>query len=177
MSTRVAPLSRGELNRSTVGGLVGLGVAVGLVLPRVCRSLGGSLGGSSDKASGVWDRVRVGLAALLLRVGLGDRVLGATGLLGGGEKVAAEARCAWVETPSSPSGGPSSPPRAPSGGGGRGDGGGDGGEAVVCSGYVSSAKHVAIIMDGNRRFGKAKHGDSLRGHWDGGQTLVDCVKW
>jgi len=41
----------------------------------------------------------------------------------------------------------------------------------------TSARHVAIIMDGNRRYGKAKHGDALKGHWDGGQTLVDCVKW
>jgi undecaprenyl diphosphate synthase len=36
---------------------------------------------------------------------------------------------------------------------------------------------VAIIMDGNRRYGTLKHGDALQGHADGGQTLVDCVQW
>ena len=41
----------------------------------------------------------------------------------------------------------------------------------------STAKHVAIIMDGNRRYGTARHGNALQGHADGGQTLVDCVQW
>jgi undecaprenyl diphosphate synthase len=32
-------------------------------------------------------------------------------------------------------------------------------------------------MDGNRRFGRQAHGNSLQGHWSGGQTLVDFVQW
>jgi undecaprenyl diphosphate synthase len=38
-------------------------------------------------------------------------------------------------------------------------------------------KHVAVIMDGNRRFGKKTHSDPLKGHWSGGQTLIDFVQW
>jgi undecaprenyl diphosphate synthase len=38
-------------------------------------------------------------------------------------------------------------------------------------------KHVAVIMDGNRRFGKKTHSDPLKGHWSGGQTLIDFVEW
>mmetsp|Transcript_32467 Transcript_32467/g.54742 ORF Transcript_32467/g.54742 Transcript_32467/m.54742 type:complete len:365 (+) Transcript_32467:76-1170(+) len=37
--------------------------------------------------------------------------------------------------------------------------------------------HIAVIMDGNRRFGKQVHSDPLQGHWSGGQTLVDFVQW
>lgn len=38
-------------------------------------------------------------------------------------------------------------------------------------------KHIAVIMDGNRRFGQHKHGNALQGHWAGGQTLVDFIQW
>ena len=38
-------------------------------------------------------------------------------------------------------------------------------------------KHLAVIMDGNRRFGKKEHSDPLKGHWSGGQTLIDFVHW
>lgn len=54
-------------------------------------------------------------------------------------------------------------------------------------------KHVAVIMDGNRRFGRDRHSDSLQvrsccqnqmkilnsmqGHWAGGQRLIDFVQW
>ena len=38
-------------------------------------------------------------------------------------------------------------------------------------------RHIAVIMDGNRRFGMQKHGDALQGHWAGGQTLVDFIQW
>ena len=41
----------------------------------------------------------------------------------------------------------------------------------------SAPKHIAVIMDGNRRFGKEKTGDPLKGHWAGGQTLLDFVQW
>lgn len=46
------------------------------------------------------------------------------------------------------------------------------------SDYSRRARHVAIIMDGNRRYGKSlPAGDPLEGHWSGGRTLVDCVQW
>lgn len=41
---------------------------------------------------------------------------------------------------------------------------------------VSVPKHVAVIMDGNRRHGQRVHGDPLKGHWDGGKTLTDFVQ-
>lgn len=53
-------------------------------------------------------------------------------------------------------------------------------KGLVSSTGVSGSsvpRHIAVIMDGNRRFGKRKHGDALKGHWDGGQTLLDFVQW
>lgn len=38
-------------------------------------------------------------------------------------------------------------------------------------------KHVAIIMDGNRRYGKDKYGNTANGHWDGSARVLDCAKW
>ena len=38
-------------------------------------------------------------------------------------------------------------------------------------------KHIAVIMDGNRRYGKMRYGSVTRGHWDGSKTLVDFAKW
>ena len=38
-------------------------------------------------------------------------------------------------------------------------------------------KHVAVIMDGNRRYGKAKYGSATKGHWDGSSKLVEFAKW
>lgn len=38
-------------------------------------------------------------------------------------------------------------------------------------------KHVAVIMDGNRRYGKSKYNSISRGHWDGSKTLIDFAKW
>mmetsp|Transcript_31192 Transcript_31192/g.63417 ORF Transcript_31192/g.63417 Transcript_31192/m.63417 type:complete len:451 (+) Transcript_31192:41-1393(+) len=38
-------------------------------------------------------------------------------------------------------------------------------------------RHVAVIMDGNRRYGKAKYGNATRGHWDGSKTLIEFAKW
>ena len=32
-------------------------------------------------------------------------------------------------------------------------------------------------MDGNRRFGRIRYGDPLKGHWEGGQVLLDFVQW
>jgi len=38
-------------------------------------------------------------------------------------------------------------------------------------------QHIAVIMDGNRRYGKAKYGSASKGHWDGSSRLVDFAKW
>ena len=38
-------------------------------------------------------------------------------------------------------------------------------------------QHLAIIMDGNRRYGKKYHNNSLRGHTDGADTLVKVIDW
>ena len=38
-------------------------------------------------------------------------------------------------------------------------------------------KHIAFIMDGNRRYGKAKYKSASRGHMDGGYKLRDMVNW
>jgi len=38
-------------------------------------------------------------------------------------------------------------------------------------------KHIAIIMDGNRRYGKQKYNSASRGHSDGGYKLRDMVQW
>jgi hypothetical protein len=41
----------------------------------------------------------------------------------------------------------------------------------------SIPRHVAVIMDGNRRYGKLKYGNATRGHWDGSSKLVEFAKW
>lgn len=38
-------------------------------------------------------------------------------------------------------------------------------------------KHVAIIMDGNRRYGKQVYGNSTSGHWEGSQKVLQVAKW
>mmetsp|Transcript_18217 Transcript_18217/g.24002 ORF Transcript_18217/g.24002 Transcript_18217/m.24002 type:complete len:304 (+) Transcript_18217:84-995(+) len=38
-------------------------------------------------------------------------------------------------------------------------------------------RHVAVIMDGNRRYGKIKYGNVYQGHKDGADTLVDFMGW
>ncbi|KAL3792030.1 hypothetical protein HJC23_011195 [Cyclotella cryptica] len=38
-------------------------------------------------------------------------------------------------------------------------------------------RHIAVIMDGNRRYGKTKYGNATRGHWDGSKTLIEFTKW
>lgn len=38
-------------------------------------------------------------------------------------------------------------------------------------------KHMAFIMDGNRRYGKSKYESVSRGHMDGGYKLRDMVHW
>ena len=51
------------------------------------------------------------------------------------------------------------------------------GESSSDSGDPAAPKHIAVIMDGNRRFGRERHNDALQGHWAGGQTLVDFISW
>ncbi|CAM9908781.1 unnamed protein product [Discosporangium mesarthrocarpum] len=54
----------------------------------------------------------------------------------------------------------------------------DAGEEVIGKGRIRSIpRHVAIIMDGNRRYGKATHGDPLKGHADGGRKLGQFLEW
>ena len=38
-------------------------------------------------------------------------------------------------------------------------------------------RHVAVIMDGNRRFGRQVHGDALSGHRAGGEKLREFLLW
>jgi hypothetical protein len=38
-------------------------------------------------------------------------------------------------------------------------------------------KHIAVIMDGNRRYGKSRYGSASRGHWDGSSKLIEFAKW
>ena len=43
---------------------------------------------------------------------------------------------------------------------------------------IITPKHIAVIMDGNRRFGKLFQSDNpFQGHMAGGQTLVDFCDW
>ncbi|KAG6577936.1 di-trans,poly-cis-decaprenylcistransferase [Phytophthora cinnamomi] len=38
-------------------------------------------------------------------------------------------------------------------------------------------RHIAVIMDGNRRYGKHKYGAGVKGHSDGSRTLVNFTDW
>jgi len=38
-------------------------------------------------------------------------------------------------------------------------------------------QHIAVIMDGNRRFGRAKYGIAAKGHHDGSKALVNFTNW
>eukprot|EP00980_Cylindrotheca_fusiformis_P008018 scaffold1706_cov116-Cylindrotheca_fusiformis.AAC.21 len=48
-------------------------------------------------------------------------------------------------------------------------------ESGVAVGQVP--RHVAVIMDGNRRYGRQKYGNASQGHWDGSSKLVEFAKW
>jgi len=48
-------------------------------------------------------------------------------------------------------------------------------EVTLSSGVVP--RHIAVIMDGNRRYGRLVHGESLSGHKAGGEKLSDFVEW
>lgn len=38
-------------------------------------------------------------------------------------------------------------------------------------------QHIAVIMDGNRRYGKRLYGQGSMGHYDGGQKLLQVIEW
>lgn len=38
-------------------------------------------------------------------------------------------------------------------------------------------RHVAVIMDGNRRYGERQHGNAMQGHWEGSRKLLQFAKW
>jgi undecaprenyl diphosphate synthase len=38
-------------------------------------------------------------------------------------------------------------------------------------------RHVAFIMDGNRRYGQETYGNTVAGHWDGSRKVLDVAKW
>ncbi|CAE7642686.1 uppS [Symbiodinium sp. CCMP2456] len=42
---------------------------------------------------------------------------------------------------------------------------------------LKGPRHVAVIMDGNRRFGRRVHGDALSGHRAGGEKLREFLLW
>lgn len=37
--------------------------------------------------------------------------------------------------------------------------------------------HIAVVMDGNRRYGLQQYNDPVMGHWDGSKKLVQFAKW
>eukprot|EP00759_Apiculatamorpha_spiralis_P049736 PhF_6_TR44437/c0_g1_i2/m.68402/K00806/uppS; undecaprenyl diphosphate synthase len=43
--------------------------------------------------------------------------------------------------------------------------------------YTQRLKHLAIIMDGNRRYGKTCCGNRLAGHYHGALKLLDVLNW
>jgi undecaprenyl diphosphate synthase len=38
-------------------------------------------------------------------------------------------------------------------------------------------RHIAVIMDGNRRYGRSTYGFATKGHADGGKTLSEFILW
>lgn len=50
-------------------------------------------------------------------------------------------------------------------------------EERVAEKVTQTPFHIGVIMDGNRRYGREKHGVPTKGHWDGGHTLIEFLKW
>lgn len=42
---------------------------------------------------------------------------------------------------------------------------------------VELPRHIAVVMDGNRRYGERKHGNAMQGHWEGSRKLLQFAKW
>lgn len=38
-------------------------------------------------------------------------------------------------------------------------------------------RHIAFVMDGNRRYGRKTYGNTVAGHWDGSRKVLDVAKW
>jgi undecaprenyl diphosphate synthase len=38
-------------------------------------------------------------------------------------------------------------------------------------------RHIAVVMDGNRRYGIQMYNNAIQGHWDGSQKLLQFTKW
>ncbi|KAG1694995.1 hypothetical protein DVH05_020925 [Phytophthora capsici] len=45
------------------------------------------------------------------------------------------------------------------------------------TGEMKIPRHIAVIMDGNRRYGKSRYGAGVKGHSDGSRTLVNFTEW
>ena len=55
-------------------------------------------------------------------------------------------------------------------------------DETVCESGVDATqvpRHVAVIMDGNRRYGRLHYGEdkAAAGHWDGSRKVLDFAKW
>ena len=51
---------------------------------------------------------------------------------------------------------------------------------TTCESGIAAAhlpRHIAFIMDGNRRYGRQVYGNKVAGHWDGSRKLLDVAKW
>src|SRR5688572_27823712 len=46
--------------------------------------------------------------------------------------------------------------------------------SFLCRGEIP--QHVAVIMDGNRRWARGQGLEPMRGHWEGAETLIDIVQ-
>lgn len=49
-------------------------------------------------------------------------------------------------------------------------------EEMCPANFGAVPKHIAVIMDGNRRWARKQGLASLRGHWEGAEALIDIVK-
>ena len=49
-------------------------------------------------------------------------------------------------------------------------------EEIAMLDHTKTPKHVAIIMDGNRRWAKQNNLPPMMGHWEGADTLTDVVR-
>lgn len=45
------------------------------------------------------------------------------------------------------------------------------------SNKTGDCHHLAVIMDGNRRYGKQKYGNATQGHSDGSRRLIEFISW
>ena len=51
---------------------------------------------------------------------------------------------------------------------------------TLCESGIPEAnlpRHIAFIMDGNRRYGRKIYGNKVAGHWDGSRKVLDVAKW